>query len=221
MLYKYLNICNETSIEIIKKDSACNNEIQRLFGNIEDFLSTSMITQSVDCDILKMDFKSILELIDKSFNIEYIYHLYNVFNKTINKYKGLHKYIESKKDVYIRLINSKNYQSNEEELVKIREGLELLSNNNCILKEKYEINNKLINNIGKDILIDTNIILKIDCSEIKNKINYDTLVSETIYDNNSTFPFKYYIWKEQSFLEAHCINSLNIKCNRIKKLSMY
>ena len=183
VLYKYLNICNETSIEIIKKDSACNNEIQRLFGNIEDFLSTSMITQSVDCDILKMDFKSILELIDKSFNIEYIYHLYNVFNKTINKYKGLHKYIESKKDVYIRLINSKNYQSNEEELVKIREGLELLSNNNCILKEKYEINNKLINNIGKDILIDTNIILKIDCSEIKNKINYDTLVSETIYDN--------------------------------------
>ena len=183
VLYKYLNICNETSIEIIKKDSACNNEIQRLFGNIEDFLSTSMITQSVDCDILKMDFKSILELIDKSFNIEYIYHLYNVFNKTINKYKGLHKYIESKKDVYIRLINSKNYQSNEEELVKIREGLELLSNNNCILKEEYEINNKLINNIGKDILIDTNIILKIDCSEIKNKINYDTLVSETIYDN--------------------------------------
>ena len=101
----------------------------------------------------------------------------------MDQYKGLHKYIESKKDVYIRLINSKNYQSNEEELVKIREGLELLSNNNCILKEKYEINNKLINNIGKDILIDTNIILKIDCSEIKNKINYDTLVSETIYDN--------------------------------------
>ena len=31
VLYKYLNICNETSIEIIKKDSACNNEIQRLF----------------------------------------------------------------------------------------------------------------------------------------------------------------------------------------------
>jgi DNA repair exonuclease SbcCD ATPase subunit/DNA repair exonuclease SbcCD nuclease subunit len=183
VLYKYLDNDERTDIEIIKKDSACNNEIQRLLGSIDDFLSTSMITQSVDCDILKMDFKSILELIDRSFNIEYIYHLYNVFNKTINKYKGLHKYVDSKKDVYVRLINSKNNQCNEEELAKIKEDLEVLSNNNCILKDEYDINNKLINNTEDGILIDANIILKIDCFELKNKINYDKLVSKAIYDN--------------------------------------
>lgn len=180
ILYKYLD---DKNIQIVKKDSACNNEIFRLFGNIDDFLSSSMITQNVDYDILKMDFKEILEIIDKSFNIEYIYHLYNVFNKTINKYKGLHKYVETKKDVYLRLINSKNCQYNEEELTKIKEDLALLNNNIFILKEEYDSNNKLINNIGNDILIDTDFIIKIDCDELNNKINYNNLVTQDIYDN--------------------------------------
>ncbi|NBO54825.1 MAG: hypothetical protein EBU84_09570, partial [Actinobacteria bacterium] len=70
VIYRYLNRDKGNDMEIIKKDTACNNEINRLFGDIENFLSTSMITQRIDCDILKMDFKAILELIDKSFNIE-------------------------------------------------------------------------------------------------------------------------------------------------------
>jgi hypothetical protein len=135
------------AIEIIKKDTACNNEIMRLFGNMEDFLATSMITQNIDCDILKMDFKSTLELIDKSFNIEYIYNLYNVFNKTINKYKGLHKYIESKKDVYEKLLLTSNYTENHgEEIEQMREDLELLKNANSALLKEYNNKNSILSN---------------------------------------------------------------------------
>ena len=176
VIYRYLNRDKGNDMEIIKKDTACNNEINRLFGDIENFLSTSMITQRIDCDILKMDFKAILELIDKSFNIEYIYHLYNIFNKTINKYKGLHKYIESKKEVYIRLLKSNN---NDEEFEKLKEESDTLNNKIRILKDEYENNIKLINSFS----VDSDIILKIDCNELKNKINCEKTVSETDYNN--------------------------------------
>ena len=176
VIYRYLNSNTSSDIEIIKKDTACNNEIHRLFGDIDDFLSTSMITQRIDCDILKMDFKAILELIDKSFNIEYIYHLYNIFNKTINKYKGLYKYIESKKDVYVRLLKS---NSDDEELEKLKEESEELSNKISILKEEYENNIKMINSFS----VDSDIILKIDCDELENKIDYGKIVSESDYNN--------------------------------------
>jgi DNA repair exonuclease SbcCD nuclease subunit/DNA repair exonuclease SbcCD ATPase subunit len=169
---------NNISLEIIKKDTACNNEILNLFGNLEDFLSTSMITQNINCDILKLDFKSVLEVIDKSFKIEYIYNLYNIFNKTINKYKGLHKYIDSKKDVYIHLIKSYNYQYSEEELYKTKAELEILNNTYNILNNEYDNNKNLISNIG-----DIDIILNINSNELKNKINFDKLISEIEYNN--------------------------------------
>jgi len=169
---------NNISLEIIKKDTACNNEILNLFGNLEDFLSTSMITQNINCDILKLDFKSVLEVIDKSFKIEYIYNLYNIFNKTINKYKGLHKYIDSKKDVYIHLIKSNNYQYSEEELYKTKAELEILNNTYNILNNEYDNNKNLISNIG-----DIDIILNINSNELKNKINFDKLISEIEYNN--------------------------------------
>jgi DNA repair exonuclease SbcCD ATPase subunit/DNA repair exonuclease SbcCD nuclease subunit len=169
---------NNISLEIIKKDTACNNEILNLFGNLEDFLSTSMITQNINCDILKLDFKSVLEVIDKSFKIEYIYNLYNIFNKTINKYKGLHKYIDSKKDVYIHLIKSNNYQYSEEELYKTKAELDILNNTYNILNNEYDNNKNLISNIG-----DIDIILNINSNELKNKINFDKLISEIEYNN--------------------------------------
>jgi len=194
VIYRYLNNDNKATLEIIKKDTACNNEIHRLFGDIDNFLSTSMITQSIDCDILKMDFKAILELIDKSFNIEYIYHLYNVFNKTINKYKGLHKYVESKKDVYVRLLKS---NSDEEELEKLKEESDILNNKICILKEEYENNTKLINSFS----VDADTILKIDCDELENKIDYKKTVSESTYNNNkSRFAELEYILKGKDIL---------------------
>jgi DNA repair exonuclease SbcCD ATPase subunit/DNA repair exonuclease SbcCD nuclease subunit len=167
------------AIEIIKKDTACNSEITRLFGNMEDFLATSMITQKIDCDILKMDYKSTLELIDKSFNIEYIYTLYNVFNKTINKYKGLHKYIESKKDVYEKLLLTSNYTENYgEEIEKMREDLEMLENANSALIEEYNNCNIILSN--RNIELSTNACEKYE--GLKNKINLEKLVSQDIYD---------------------------------------
>ena len=172
VIYKYLN---DEDMEILKKDTACNNELTRLFGNMEDFLATSMITQNVDYDILKMDFKSTLELIDKSFNIEYIYNLYNVFNKTINKYKGLHKYIESKKDVYEKLLLTSKYSDNhEKEIENMREDLELLNTKQCSLLEEYKYNSTILHN--KNIDIDVNI------EELLNRINLDNIVSQEIYD---------------------------------------
>ena len=174
----YKKIANE-AIEIIKKDTACNNEITRLFGNMEDFLATSMITQNIDCDILKMDFKSTLELIDKSFNIEYIYNLYNVFNKTINKYKGLHKYIESKKDVYEKLLLTSNYTENYGvEIEKMKEDLELLKNINSSLIEEYNSNNSILSN--RNIELSTYACEKYE--GLKNIINLEKLVSHDIYD---------------------------------------
>ena len=178
VIYKHVVQNNNISLEIIKKDTACNNEILNLFGNLEDFLSTSMITQNINCDILKLDFKSVLEVIDKSFKIEYIYNLYNIFNKTINKYKGLHKYIDSKKDVYIHLIKSNNYQYSEEELYKTKAELEILNNTYNILNNEYDNNKNLISNIG-----DIDIILNINSNELKNKINFDKLISEIEYNN--------------------------------------
>ena len=99
-----------------------------------------------------MDFKSTLELIDKSFNIEYIYNLYNVFNKTINKYKGLHKYIESKKDVYEKLLLTSKYSDNhEKEIENMREDLELLNTKQCSLQEEYKYNSTILHNKNIDI----------------------------------------------------------------------
>ena len=174
IIYRYLN---DEDMEIMKKDTACNSEIIRLFGNMEDFLETSMITQSVDCDILKMDFKSTLELIDKSFNIEYIYNLYNVFNKTINKYKGLHKYIEGKKDVYEKLLITSKYSENhEEDIERLKEELVILNNKNSSLIEEYERKNTILNN--------ENININIDYEELINTIDLENIVSREIYDIN-------------------------------------
>lgn len=177
----YKKIAHSENVEIIKKDTACNNEIARLFGNMEDFLATSMITQNIDCDILKMDFKSTLELIDKSFNIEYIYNLYNVFNKTINKYKGLQKYIESKKDVYEKLLLTSNYTENHrEEIEQMKEDLEMLKKSNSAFVEEYNNINSILSN--RNIELNADACYKYEA--LKNKINLEKLVSQDIYDIN-------------------------------------
>ena len=40
VIYKHVIENNNLSLEIIKKDTACNNEILKLFGDLDDFLST-------------------------------------------------------------------------------------------------------------------------------------------------------------------------------------
>ena len=41
----------------MKKENAANEVIKELFGTIDEFLTSSMITQFVDNDILKMNYK--------------------------------------------------------------------------------------------------------------------------------------------------------------------
>ncbi len=102
-LYKYIND-KELVLEAI--DANATKKIELLFGNVESFLSSSMITQKVDNDILKFDVKKTLEIIDKAFNIDYIYNLYNLFKISINKYKDFRRFVESKKQVYEKLVSN-------------------------------------------------------------------------------------------------------------------
>ena len=130
-IYKFIN---ESDLELIKKDAACELLVNQLFGTIKVFLSSSMLTQNIDYDILKMDNKTSFETIDKSFNIEYIYNLYNLFKTAINKYKDFRRIVESKKQVYEKLVSTnKVNEVNDEDMIKNKEKLDIL------LKEKTEL----------------------------------------------------------------------------------
>jgi DNA repair exonuclease SbcCD nuclease subunit len=131
-LYKYIND-NELVLESI--DTNATKKIDLLFGNITCFLSSSMITQKVDNDILKFDVKKTLETIDKAFNIDYIYNLYNLFKISINKYKDFKRLIESKKQVYEKLVSNckieiiddiEMQKLNDELILKTKERDEIL-----------------------------------------------------------------------------------------------
>ena len=122
-LYKYIND-KELVLEAI--DTNATKKIDLLFGNVESFLSSSMITQKVDNDILKFDVKKTLEIIDKAFNIDYIYNLYNLFKISINKYKDFRRFVETKKQVYEKLVsNSKIEIIDDIEILKLTDELTL------------------------------------------------------------------------------------------------
>lgn len=96
---------NGDKYEIYKKDNSCTETIRILFGTLEEFLSSSMITQNVDFDLLRMNYKDCISIIDKATNIDYVYNLYTLFKSSMNKYKDFRKIIESKEQVYARLCN--------------------------------------------------------------------------------------------------------------------
>ena len=96
---------NGDKYEIYKKDNSCTETIKILFGTLEEFLSSSMITQNVDFDLLRMNYKDCISIIDKATNIDYVYNLYTLFKSSMNKYKDFRKIIESKEQVYARLYN--------------------------------------------------------------------------------------------------------------------
>jgi DNA repair exonuclease SbcCD ATPase subunit/DNA repair exonuclease SbcCD nuclease subunit len=96
-LYKYLSNNTITQLYV---DNACTQEIIRLFGTLTEFLTSSMITQNLDANILDMDYSKCIALIDKVSNIEYINNFYLLFKTSINKYKDFKKIVESKKQVY-------------------------------------------------------------------------------------------------------------------------
>jgi DNA repair exonuclease SbcCD ATPase subunit len=149
-LYKFTD---DITLELQLKDSACNSKIDSLFGNIDSFLSSSMITQNIDNDILNLKKDDILKIIDKSCNIEYIYNLYNLFKTAVVKYKDFRKIVESKKQVYERLIsNCKIEIINDEEIKTLNEELSFKLNE----KEKL---NQLFDDIKIDVKNPENLII--------------------------------------------------------------
>lgn len=156
---------NDKELLILMKESACNDMVKKLFGTMDDFLTTSMITQNVDNDILKFESKKCLELIDKSYNIDYIYNLYNLFKITINKYRDFNRTIENKKQVYQKLVSSNQVNDISDEELK-----ELTREQGLLNDEKSEVVNQF-NAITIDIRNPKNItILNTDYEEPIKKI---------------------------------------------------
>ena len=172
-LYKFID---NHKYELICKDSVCNNEVKKLFGNIDTFLSSSMITQNLDNNILKLDAKKTLELIDKSFNVEYIYNLYDLFKTAINKYKDFRKIIISKKEVYEKLVsNSKIDIIHSHTIEKTYQQLLIKE------KEKKELE-KLFDDININIKDPNNlIILETDYNQLISNLDKTNLVSYQDY----------------------------------------
>lgn len=160
VLYKYNDL---QKLEILKKDTACNTEVKSLFGDMNTFLSTSMITQSVDNDILALNYKDTLATIDKAHNIQFIYHLYNLFKMAITKYKAFGNVIQSKKEVYEKLLFSgANDDVNEEALAQLTEELENLSIDRETQLKAYDSINVDINSPANLVIADTDYTSLID-----------------------------------------------------------
>lgn len=181
--HSYINeFVNNKELALLKRDGACNEEVRKLFGTMDDFLTTSMITQNVDNDILNFESKKCLELIDKSYNIDYIYNLYNLFKITINKYRDFNKTIENKKQVYQKLVSSNQINDiSEKELNDYKKELNILND---------ERNNLLntFNSITIDIRNPKNITIL--------NTNYDILI-KTIIDIYNNFDDDMTIKKER------------------------
>ena len=170
-LYKY----DSNNFILLKKDSASKEFIIKLIGNIETFLSSSMITQNIDYDILKMNFKDCTEIIDKATNIQYIYNLYSLFKNVLNKYKDFKKIIIAKKNVFNDLINNFNNKFSEK---NISDHYNDLNNLNLNKKELNNNLNSLNVKIDEDnILINyDNLIEKLGEINIKSKNEYDNVL---------------------------------------------
>jgi len=173
-MYKFIN---DKDLDILFKEAAANNLINKLFGTMNDFISSSMITQNVDKDILKLQPKEILKIIDKSFNIETIYYLYDLFKQSLNKYKDFRKTVHSKKEVYEKLVsNCKIEVIDDEEIEKLKEELILKTN------EKEELELLFDRNII-DIKNPKNlIILETDYIKLINSLDKDKLISKENYN---------------------------------------
>ena len=175
MLYEFIN---DKELMLLAKDSKCNEEVNNLFGDIKTFLSSSMLTQNVDFDILKLDAKDTLKLIDKTFNLEYIYNLYDLFKTAINKYKDFKKIINSKKEVYENLISNSNIEIiDSDTIAKSNQQLSLLN------QQKKELE-YLFDDINIDIKDPKNlIILDTDYELLISNLNQTNLKFIDDYDS--------------------------------------
>jgi len=186
-LYKFINL---TDLELLKKDTSCNFEIKLLFGDISNFLSSSIITQNVDNDILKLDIKNTLKTIDKSFNIQYIYNLYDLFKTAINKYKDFRKIIESKKQVYEKLISISKFEIiDDDEIDKLYTDLSLKINEKDDLLLSFNLIKIDISNPEYLIILETDYISLINLLD-KSKIIIDNDELEYLKQQYNELIFK-------------------------------
>jgi len=204
-IYKFIN---EKDLELIKKDSACETLIKQLFGTVDNFLSSSMITQNIDYDILKMDYKDCIEIIDRSCNIEYINNLYNLFKTTINKYRDFRRIVESKKQVYEKLISTNKIEEiNDEEIIINKEKLDILLKEKSELQELYNSSDYIkidIKNPKTLLILDIDYIKQI--SDLKN--NKKQIETEEEYS----------LYKEQyNELKYLLKDETNVSLNELKK----
>ena len=194
---------------MIKKDSACEILVKQLFGTVENFLSSSMITQNIDYDILTMDFKDCIDIIDKSCNIEYINNLYNLFKTTINKYRDFRRIVESKKQVYEKLISTNKIKEvNDEEIINNKNKLDLLLKEKSELQELFESNDYIkidIKNPKTLLLLDIDYIKLIE--DLKKNIND---VTKQITTNEEYILYKEQFNELKYLLKDETTNSLNI-----------
>ena len=209
-IYKFIN---EKDLELIKKDSACEILVKQLFGTVDNFLSSSMITQNLDYDILTMDFKQCLEIIDKSCNIEYINNLYNLFKTTINKYRDFRRIVESKKQVYEKLISTNKIEEvNDEEIINNKNKLDILLREKTKLQELYNSSDYIkidIKNPKTLLLLDIDYIKLIE--DLKKNINNE---NKQITTNE-----EYILYKEQfNELKYLLKDETIISLNELKKL---
>jgi len=164
-IYKFIN---DVDMIIYKDGNGSSNEtVRELFGSMDNFLHSSMITQNVDNDILKLDHLTTLQLIDKYSNVEYIFNLQTLFNTASNKYKDFKRTIENKKQVYEKLLSTNKIEELTEE--------EIQKTNNLIAelqKEKEELLTKF-NSIMIDIKNPKNLIIL--------DTNYNKLIKELEY----------------------------------------
>jgi len=183
VLYKHDDATGD--LVILKKDSACNTEVKALFGDIQTFLSTSMITQNVDNDILALNYKDTLETIDKSHNIQFIYHLYNLFKTAINKYRDLRKVIQSKKEVYEKLLFRDANEAKEAVAVVNDDVISLLNEELSSLREEERELRTAFNAIPIDIqnLRKLSIIVDTDYTTLIHEIETEyPIVSPEVYE---------------------------------------
>ncbi len=195
-----------TDLVILKKDTACNTEVKSLFGDIDTFLSTSMITQNVDNDILALNYKDTLATIDKSHNIQYIYHLYNLFKTAINKYRDFKKIIQSKKEVYEKLLfNGKNNDVNDDSISKLTNELKATELERADLLNTFKTINIDINDPLNISIIDTDYASLLDAIVA----NY----AELIVPNDT-----YIIYKDKLNNYKYSLNIIANDTNNLKNL---
>lgn len=142
-----------------------------------------MITQTIDNDILKMNYKDCLALIDKTSNLDYIYDLFTLIKGCLNKYKDMKKTIDNKKSVYENIIIQESEDLNDKK--SIHQKLIL---NEVSMTNEYE-------NIKVDIYDNEEYILLTECEHHITDKEYNEInkkeYSNYLYNQSNESIIKY------------------------------